>query len=183
MIKLKDILMEQLIVPALSSTGTMMRTGFNLSKGGGNRGTSNLRQPSDGVDAYDLNHAPESSLLSRLNSKDAHLVAWRLFQTARRLPSTASDWNRVKPLATKIYKAMDGLGAGNTLQLLAQIKTPAELAAMVKNFRFDGETLYQWLHGETTISWSDVLVALSKFANKMSFTGIDTCKYGGCKEA
>jgi hypothetical protein len=182
MIKMKDILMEQLIVPALSSTGTVARTGFNLSKGGGGKsGRFGNPEFDDGI--IDPKQAPQSSLLSRLNSKDAHLVAWRLFQTARRLPSTASDWNRVKPLATKIYKAMDGLGAGNTLQLLAQIKTPAELAAMVKNFRFDGETLYQWLHGETTISWSDILVALSKFANKMSFTGIDTCKYGGCEEA
>ena len=175
MIKLKDILMEQLIVPALSSTGTVARTGFNLSKGGGGRsGRFGYPEFDDGI--IDINRS-----LNVLNSKDAHLVAWRLFQTARRLPSTASDWNRVKPLATKIYKAMDGLGAGNTLQLLAQIKTPAELAAIVKNFRFEGETLYQWLHGETTISWNDVLVALSKFANKMSFTGIDLCKYGGCE--
>jgi len=184
MIRLKDLLIEicpPLCAPtALSTTGTLARTAINLSKGG-NRRIGDLRQPE--VDDQVVDLEIPTVALGRFNSNDAHLIAWRLFQTARSLPSTATDWNQSKALATNIYNEMSGLGSGDTLKLLGQIKTTNQLAAIVKNFNFNGDSLYKWLHGESTISWTQVLVALSKFQNIMNASGIDICKYGGCIES
>ena len=161
MIKLKDILTEQLFgLPALSTTGAAARTGFNLSKGSGNGRASGGRFGTPETDDGIVNIGS----LGRYSSKEK---IQKLFDTARTWKSTTSDWQSIKSIAYAIRDEMSGGGYGDTLQFLKKIKTKPQLAALVKNFSFNGDDLYDWLSAEYLMSWDSVVKALSAFKSDM----------------
>ena len=84
---------------------------------------------------------------------------------SRTWSTTQNDLSKVKPIMLKMKTQMTGVGSGNVLNLLSQIKTPGELATLVKNWKNisgDNKTLFQWLSEEYTISWDQVLSVLEK---------------------
>tara|TARA_R100000081_G_C4770085_1_gene145016 strand:+ start:370 stop:873 length:504 start_codon:yes stop_codon:yes gene_type:complete len=157
---MKDILTEQLIgLPALSSTGAVARTGFNLSKGGPTQSRARIRP-----DAPDWDN-PE--LRPEMGSYSSKEKIQKLFKTARTWKSTTADWKSVKSIARAMRDEMSGVGSGDTLQFLKKIKTKPQLAALVKNFSFNGDDLYDWLSAEYAMSWDSVVKALSAFKSDM----------------
>ena len=161
MIKLKDILTEQLFGLA-STTGVAARTGFNLSKGGGGgkvgSGRSGRTELEDGGFSSD-------TVAPNITSSEEKIQ--KLFKTARTWQSSKSDWQSVKSIALAMRDEMSGIGSGDTLQFLKKIKTKPQLAAIVKNFVFNGDDLYDWLDSEYSISWDSVVKALSAFKSDM----------------
>jgi len=106
------------------------------------------------------------STLKTLPSKD---VVKNLFILSRSWSSSQNDINKVKPIMLKMKNEMKGLGAGNFLKLLSQIKTTGELSTLNNNWKkFTGEskTLFQWLSEEYTISWDQILNILDKSFRK-----------------
>jgi hypothetical protein len=87
----------------------------------------------------------------------------RLFNDAKKWTSTPQDWNSIKNVGSQMYTALNGAGSGNFLTLLSQINTKNKLAALVKNWNYDGYNLYQWLEDEYTITWGDILKVLEKY--------------------
>ena len=91
-----------------------------------------------------------------------------LFKKAKDWNSSSQDWNSIKPIADQMYNAMSGMGSGNFLELLKKIDTTSKLAALVKNFKYDGSNLYQWLSGEWGMSWDSIVNVLRpKFGSYM----------------
>ena len=166
MIRMKDILTEQLFGLA-STTGTVARTGFNLSKGAGSgRGLKGTRSTGKG--------RPESddggwSVDNAGREYYPHEKIQDLFKTARTWKSTTADWESVKSIALAMRDEMSGVGSGDTLQFLKKIKTKPQLAALVKNFSFNGDDLYDWLSAEYSMSWDSVVKALSAFKSDMPY--------------
>lgn len=163
MIKMKNILSEQLFgLPALSTTGAAARTGFNLSKGGGGGkvGSGRYGRP-------ELDDDGVVNIGSGVRSYSSKEKIQSLFDTARTWKSTTSDWQSIKSIAYAIRDEMSGGGYGDTLQFLKKIKTKPQLAALVKNFSFNGDDLYDWLNAEYLMSWDSVVKALSAFKSDM----------------
>jgi len=160
MIKLKDILSEQAFLGLASTSPAAARTGFNLSKGSGAKpGGSRFGQPEvdDGGFSFgsaEREYYPQEKIQS-------------LFDTAKTWKSTTSDWQSVKSIAYAMRDEMSGGGYGDTLQFLKKIKTKPQLAALVKNFVFNGDDLYDWLSAEYLMSWDNVVKALSAFKSDM----------------
>ena len=164
MIKLKQLISEQF----LGTTG--LKTGFNLSKakpaGYRIRPTGKSSEVDDGT-VEDMN-------FKSLESSDKQVKY--LFDQARTWPSNKNDWEKIKPIAIQIKKEMTGVGAGKVLDYLKQIKTESELAALVKNFKFDDKDLFDWLDSEYTIRWVSVAAALQtnfgKYMKLMKSSGL-----------
>ena len=160
---MKNILTEQLFgLPALSTTGAAARTGFNLSKGGGGKAGSGRFGRPDVDDDGVVNVKTVSPVVTTSKEK-----IQKLFKTARTWRPTTADWESVKSIAYAMSDEMSGGGYGDTLQFLKKIKTKPQLAALVKNFSFNGDDLYDWLSAEYLMSWDSVVEALSAFKNNM----------------
>ena len=92
-----------------------------------------------------------------------------LFDDAKSWTSTPQDWKNISGLAVQIKNAMSGLGSGNILDLLKQVNTKPKLSALVKNWKYDGHDLYQWLYDEWGLDWEDVYnVFLKNFPKDIS---------------
>lgn len=89
-----------------------------------------------------------------------------LFTIARKWPSTSQDWKTITPIAKQMYNQLSGMGSGSFLTELVKIKTTNQLAALVKNWKFDGKDLYTWLSSEYGISWAQIIQVLRKNFNK-----------------
>lgn len=89
-----------------------------------------------------------------------------LFDWAKSWPSTASDWNSIKPYALAMKEEMTGLGSGNVLSYLPKFNTKGKFAALCKNFKFDGLDLYGWFSGEQTIGWDSILNSIPSAVKK-----------------
>jgi hypothetical protein len=81
----------------------------------------------------------------------------KIFDNSRNLPSSVQDWGQIKPIAEAMHTALSGLGAGDFLDQLKKIRTQTQLSALIKNWMYDGQTLFQWLEAEYTISWKQIL--------------------------
>jgi hypothetical protein len=95
-----------------------------------------------------------------------------LFNSLNSWKTSPQDWIAIKPIADKMYQEMKGLGSGSFLEELKKIKTINQLAAIIKNWRYDNETFVEWLSGELTITWSQILnilkVNFGKYINSSS---------------
>lgn len=81
----------------------------------------------------------------------------KIFDNSANLPSSELDWQRIKPIAEAMHSALSGPGSGDFLDQLKKIRTQAQLSALVKNWVYDGQTLFEWLEEEYTISWNQIL--------------------------
>ena len=100
-----------------------------------------------------------------------------LFVLAKSWPSTTQDWNSIKNIASSIHKELSGLGSGNFLSLLSQINTKGKLSALLKNWKYDNLTLYQWLESEYGLSWSSIVKVLEKnFKNSIVYSKTPSLK-------
>ena len=81
----------------------------------------------------------------------------KIFDNSANLPSSELDWQRIKPIAEAMHSALSGAGAGDFLDQLKKIRTQAQLSALIKNWVYDGQTLFEWLEEEYTISWKQIL--------------------------
>ena len=81
----------------------------------------------------------------------------KIFDNSTNLPSSELDWQRIKPIAEAMHSALSGIGAGDFLDQLKKIRSQAQLSALIKNWVYDGQTLFEWLEEEYTISWKQIL--------------------------
>jgi hypothetical protein len=86
-----------------------------------------------------------------------------LFDKARQWPSTLTDWNQIKPQADAMHSAMAGLltNVPKFMTSLKLINSKAKLAALVKNFKYDGDDLFTWISGEAQLDWQKILNLLN----------------------
>jgi hypothetical protein len=89
----------------------------------------------------------------------------QIFDKAKTMPSSIEDWNSIKPIADAMHAALSGLGSGDFLDQLKKIKSQAQFSALIKNWVFDGQTLYQWLEEEYTIEWQEILDIIKPLQN------------------
>jgi hypothetical protein len=71
-------------------------------------------------------------------------------------------------------KQLKGLGSGNVVDQFKKIDTKEKLAALVKNWNYNNESLYQWLSDEWYLNWTNLTGILK---NKFS---LPFCR-PGCK--
>jgi len=81
----------------------------------------------------------------------------QIFDKAKSMPSSIEDWNSIKSIADAMHTALSGMGSGDFLEQLKKIKSLAQFSALVKNWVYDGQTLYQWLEEEYTLEWQEIL--------------------------
>jgi hypothetical protein len=87
----------------------------------------------------------------------------QLFDSARTWPSEPADWNQIKPAAAAMHSAMAG-GLTNVPKFMSSLKSidsKAKLAALVKNFKYDGDDLFTWISGEIQLDWQKILNILN----------------------
>ena len=87
----------------------------------------------------------------------------QLFDSARTWPSEPADWNQIKPQAAAMHSAMAG-GLTNVPKFMSSLKSidsKAKLAALVKNFKYDGDDLFTWISGEIQLDWQKILNILN----------------------
>ena len=87
----------------------------------------------------------------------------QIFDRARTWPSTITDWNQIKPQADAMYSAMAGAltNVPKFMTSLKLINSKAKLAALVKNFVYDGDDLFTWISGEAQLDWQKILNLLN----------------------
>lgn len=87
----------------------------------------------------------------------------QIFDRARTWPSTLTDWNQIKPQADAMYSAMAGAltNVPKFMTSLKLINSKAKLAALVKNFVYDGDDLFTWISGEIQLDWLKILNLLN----------------------
>lgn len=87
----------------------------------------------------------------------------QLFDSARTWPSTKTDWNQIKTLADAMHSAMAGplTNVPKFMTSLKSINSKAKLAALVKNFKYDGDDLFTWISGEIQLDWQKILNILN----------------------
>lgn len=86
-----------------------------------------------------------------------------LFAKARTWSSTNAHWQQIKQYAEQLHDSMSGIGINRSKFYLAlsMINSKEKLAALVKNFKYDGDDLFTWISDETLLSWEQVLKILS----------------------
>lgn len=143
MIRLKTLL-EQVF---LSNVGTGALRGFDLTKAAstGNRGTGNLRGPSDGVDTMDG---------QGLKSYDSRKQVEATFKKARllnRLATTASDKK-----AAQLHDHISGIGGNSgVLTILKGIKDLRELGAIITSYKkLYSVALWKDISSEWGLTWN-----------------------------
>ena len=112
----------------------------------------------------------------------------QIFDKAKTMPSSIDDWHSIKPIADAMHTALSGLGSGDFLEQLKKIKSQAQLSALIKNWVFDGQTLYQWLEEEYTLEWQEILdiikplqTAIGKYTRSWFDDTYDQLKIKGWK--
>ena len=150
---IKKVMSEQLITLA-SRTSPVPR--INLSKS----------RPISGKPGF-----PEDSPVGDIPCEyDSQEKVEELFKEAKTWTSSSKDWQLVKPIAEEMKKQMEGLGSGNVIDQFKKIDTKEKLAALVKNWNYNNESLYQWISDELFIKWKTLLEILNKnFYNYIPF--------------
>lgn len=101
----------------------------------------------------------------------------QIFDTSKKLPSTIDDWSQITPIADAMHMALKGAGSGDFLEQLKKIQTQTQLSALVKNWVYDGQTLFEWLEEEYTISWKqilDIIKPIQSIVGKYTYGIFDT---------
>ena len=158
---IEKIISEQ-PVTLLGRTGAVPR--FNLAKSSGR--SARLPFPEDSpVDEIPCEYFPEERIE-------------QLFIQAKKWSSSTKDWEIVKPISEDMKKQMTGLGSGNVIELFKKIDTKEKLAALIKNWNYNNESLYDWLDDEIILGkWSSLVKILgSKFDLPLCRPGCK-CKY------
>ena len=87
----------------------------------------------------------------------------QLFKRAMNWSSAPQDWEKVKPIAEKMKNELTGLGSGNFVNLLKLIDTKEKLSALVKNWKYNNESLYQWMNDDLFVIKNSIPVLSKHF--------------------
>ena len=144
---IEKIISEQ-PVTLFGRTGAMPRAGFNLSKTP-KYSASRLPFPEDSpFDEIPCEYRPEERIE-------------QLFIQAKKWSSSSKDWDTVKSIAEDMKNQMTGLGSGNVIELFKKIDTKEKLAALIKNWNYNNESLYDWLDEEIILNkWPNLVKIL-----------------------
>lgn len=94
-----------------------------------------------------------------------------LFDLARTWSSSPQDWKNITSIAQQMHKQLSGIGSGSFLTELSKIKTTQQLAALIKNWSYNGQNLYTWISSEYGIGWDQIISTLRKnFGNYIKDT-------------
>jgi hypothetical protein len=151
MFKLKKIISEQTDIEKIwakqdaQNAAALDRQNQYINKDSDRLGSTGEFQPAN----------PTSSGTSKSNTDKDQVK--KIFDASRSMPSTAQDWEQIKPIAEAMHAALSGLGSGDFLEQLKKIQTQAQLSALIKNWVYDGQTLFEWLEEEYTLSWKSIL--------------------------
>jgi hypothetical protein len=157
---IKKVMTEQLGTTLASNAGKAMPR-INLSKG----------RPISGKPPRPEIEGPSEDISCEYNDQEK---VEQLFKTAKTWNSSSNDWQSVKPIADEMKKQLKGLGSGNVVDQFKKIDTKEKLAALVKNWNYNNESLYQWLSDEWYLNWTNLTGILK---NKFS---LPFCR-PGCK--
>lgn len=161
MIKLKTIIPEQTDIEQIwakrdaQNAAALDRQNQYINKDSDRLGSTGEFQPLK----------PTSPETSKSNTDKDQVK--KIFDASRTMPSTSQDWQQIKPIAEAMHTALSGLGSGDFLDQLKKIQTQTQLSALIKNWIYDGKTLFQWLEEEYTLSWKSILTIIKPIQNRI----------------